>query len=112
MNDTWLLITIVLAGMATYLTRLAFLLGFALRATPERFRSPLRYVPAAVLGALIAPAVLLMPETQSLTWENPRLWAGLIALVVAWLSRSVLLTIISGMSALWSLQWILSRISP
>ena len=112
MNDTWLLITIVLAGIATYLTRLSFLTGRTLRATPDRFRLPLRYVPAAILGALIAPAVLLIPETQSFSWENPRLWAGLVALAVAWLSRSVLLTIVSGMTALWLLQWLWSHWNP
>lgn len=112
MSDVWLLVTIVAAGMATYLTRLSFLTGAVSRATPDRLRPLLRYVPAAVLGGLIAPAIVLAPETQAFGWDNPRLWAGLTALCVAWLSRSVFLTIVSGMSALWSMQWALSTFSP
>jgi len=37
--------------------------------------------------------------------ENTRLLAGLVAILVAWVSRSTLVTIIAGMLALFVLQW-------
>ena len=38
--------------------------------------------------------------------DNPRLPAALFAIIVAWLSRSVLATIAGGLAAMWCLNWI------
>jgi branched-subunit amino acid transport protein len=37
---------------------------------------------------------------------NARLLAGLLAIVVAWRTRSAMLTIIVGMLALWGILWL------
>lgn len=105
MGDIGLLILIFIAGFATYLTRLSFIAGVAFWQIPERLRSILRFVPASILAAMIAPAIVLVPESQAFSLDNPRLWAGLIALAVALFFRSVLGTIVSGMLALWAFQW-------
>jgi branched-subunit amino acid transport protein len=41
---------------------------------------------------------------------NPRMLAGLLAAVVAWKSRSAVLTIVVGMLALWLVTWLIPLI--
>ena len=64
----------------------------------------LRFIPPAVLAAIAAPAFLLVDDAIDVTTDNLRLFAGLLAYLVAWRTKSVLWTIISGMVALWILQ--------
>jgi len=66
----------------------------------------LRYVPAAVLSAIIAPELALPGGALDLTVGNERLVAGLLAILIAWRTRNVLLTVAIGMVALWLLQLI------
>lgn len=99
----WLLWTTVLAaGIGTYLIRLSFLALFERRGTvPPRLGRALRYVPAAVLAALVVPALVLAGgETGTPTFTPLRLLAGALAALVAWRTGSVLWTIVSGMVAL------------
>lgn len=56
--DPTTLLTIVLMGLATYSTRLAGLFLVSRVPATGRLRSALDAVPAAVLTALVAPAVL------------------------------------------------------
>ena len=95
------------------------LLTFAIRLLPivllERIEIPLlvqralRFVPTAVLSAIIFPELLAPGGKFDLSLGNARLLAGLIAIVVAWRSKNVLLTIGVGMAALWVLQGIIGR---
>lgn len=104
MSTTVLLLTMAACGLATFLIRLSFIaFGHHLPDDP-RIALVLRYVPPAILGALIAPEIFVFGGSPSLTPDNPRLWAALVALVVARLTRSVLATIAAGMLALWAAQ--------
>ncbi len=42
--------------------------------------------------------------TLNVSPGNPRLLAGALAVVIAWRTKNALLTILSGMAALWILQ--------
>lgn len=96
-------VAIVLIGIGTFAVRASFLL-FADRvaAVPVAVQDALRMVPAAALAALVAPAVL-RPDGE---WDpfGPRAAAALIALVVAWRTRSALATIVVGLVAVVVLQ--------
>jgi len=72
---------------------------------PEVVLRALRFVPPAVLSAIIVPAVFY-PDGEQLMWglDNPRLIAAVIAILVAWRLKNLLLTIVVGMVALWVLQ--------
>lgn len=88
----------VILGLAvvTYLNRFSFLGLLAGRTVPEWVARPLRYVPSAVLPALVAPMVLLERETGALT--APHQWfAAAAAILVGALSRNMLLTIVVGL---------------
>lgn len=105
MTALWL--TILAAGAITYATRLSFILLFERLAVPEWLRRALRFAPPAVLSAIILPELLLQEGTLNFSYENPRLLAGLVAILVAWRTRNVLLTLLVGMGTLWALQAIL-----
>ena len=98
----WL--TIIASGGVTYALRLSFIVLLGRVALPEVLRRGLRFVPPAVLAAIILPELVLRQGRLDLAPANPRLLAGLLAGVIAWRTRNVLLTIGVGMAGLWLLQ--------
>ena len=100
--NLWL--TIIASGGVTYAIRLSFIVLLGRVALPEVLRRGLRFVPPAVLAAIILPELVLRQGNLDLSPANPRLLAGLLAGVIAWRTRNVLLTIGVGMAGLWLLQ--------
>ena len=94
---------IVAVGLINYASRLSFIAFFARRSMPPLLARALRYVPAAMLTALIVPMIVL-PWSGDGTF-SPKVAAALIAGAVAWVTRSTPRTIAAGMAALWLLQW-------
>lgn len=75
---------------------------------PARLEKSLRYVPPAVLTAIIVPAVLIPSGDKIVvSYTNPYLVAALFAFVMGWFSKNLLLTIVLGMIAFWTWQWVL-----
>ncbi|HUI71577.1 MAG TPA: AzlD domain-containing protein [Spirochaetia bacterium] len=103
--NPWL--TMLLAGLLTYGIRLSFIALLGRITVPDWFRRALRFVPAAVLSAIIVPGLFDRGGTMDFSARNPQLWAGILAVAVAWRTKSVLLTIAGGMVALLALQLIL-----
>ena len=103
MANIWLTITI--AGLLTFLTRLSFFILLDHWQPPELLRRGLRYVPPAVLSAIIFPELLMHDGTLFLSPLNFRLIAGLAAVLVGWRTRNIFLTIAVGMAVLYALQW-------
>lgn len=101
--EIWLLI--LLSGAITFSHRASFImLGSRLRLPPLLQRS-LAYIPPAVLAAIVAPAVL----TDSGIAVGPfdvRQLALLGAGIVAWRTRSLLVTFVTGMALLWVLAFL------
>ena len=94
-------------GLITYAIRLSFIvLGERGQVSPV-FQRGLKYVPTAVLSAIILPELLQPGGTLDISLGNARLLAGLIAALVAWRTKNVLATIGAGMGTLWILQIIL-----
>jgi len=93
---------LIFAGMAlvTYFTRYAMIAALG-REMPSLLRHWLRYVPVAVLAALIAPAALAPQGELELGLHA---WAVLAGAAVAWRTRNVLLTILGGVAAFWLLR--------
>ena len=97
--------TVILAvGALNYLSRLSFIALFARRTLPPLLARALRYVPAAMLTALILPMVIDWHGTPA-DFTTPRVAATLIAAAMAFATRSTLATLGAGMFALWLLQW-------
>jgi branched-subunit amino acid transport protein len=103
-------IVIVVVGVLNYVSRLSFIAFFASRSVPPPLARALRYVPVAMLSALIVPLVLPGPPLVVPAVPTPKVVAALVAGVVAWLTHSTLKTLIAGMLALWLLQALAARI--
>jgi branched-subunit amino acid transport protein len=105
--DTVVWAAVVLAGVGTYAIRASFLFLFErLGGVPSRAQTALGMVPAAVLSALVVPAVLAPEETVVLL-GNDRLVAAVVAALVAWYTESILATIVVGLVALVGLGLLL-----
>ncbi|MBM3126528.1 MAG: AzlD domain-containing protein [Chloroflexi bacterium] len=98
----WLIL--LLGGLITFGLRFSLIYLFGRFEVPGTMRRALHYVPPAVLAALIFPELFLNNGEFSITALNPRLLAGLIAILTAWYSRNTLVTITTGMIALFLLQ--------
>jgi branched-subunit amino acid transport protein len=100
-------IVMLLGGLLTFGMRLSFIYLLGRIHVPDAVRRALRFVPPAVLSALVLPA-LLMPSGQlDIGLANHRWLAGIVAILVAWRTRSVVLTILAGVAALLLLQLLL-----
>jgi len=97
-------VTISLAGLVTFLLRWSFLALVDSLELPATIRHALRFVPVAVFSAIVWPAILIQQDTIVWPTENLRLWAAAAAALVAWRTRSVLYTIVTGMAAFWLLS--------
>ena len=104
MSTTGLWLTILAVGIGTFALRLSFIEMWKWLRVPPLLMQALNFVPAAVLAALVLPALLRSGGSIDVTFDNLRLYAGLVALAVAWYTRSMLLTLATGMAALWLLQ--------
>ena len=94
----------LLGGLITFLIRFSFIYLFGRFELPETIRKALHYVPPAVLSAIVFPELFLPNGALNLSLDNTRLLAGLVAILVAWLSRNTLITIVAGMLALFLLK--------
>lgn len=94
----WLVI--VSMGLVTFALRLSFLMLNGRLVFPPLVRRALRYVPYAVLAALVVPALFAAREAD-FTLQPTRLFAALVGAVVAWRTSSVILTLVLGMATLW-----------
>lgn len=97
----WL--TILAAGLITYALRLSLVDALGKIKLPMLLVRGLRFVPPAVLTAIIVPELVLHGGQLDLSLGNPRLLAGVLAAVVARVSKSVVFTVVAGMVALWLL---------
>ncbi len=105
MSNPWLVMIFV--GALTFATRLSFIVILDRWQTPDTFRRALRFVPVAVLTAIFVPELLMPLGEIDISLSNARLFAGLIAMFVAWKTKNIVLTIIAGMGILLLLQWFL-----
>jgi branched-subunit amino acid transport protein len=98
---------IVAVGAATYLVRLSFIYLFGrIDEVPPAVTRALRYVPAAVLTAIVVPAVVSVEPTVVGTLTRDRFLAGVVAALVAWYTEDVTATIVVGLVALWVVRFV------
>ncbi|MGF6392308.1 AzlD domain-containing protein [Pseudomonas plecoglossicida] len=108
MSETAQWISFLLIGAGTFAIRLSFIQFHGVLRLPPLLRRALVYVPASVLAALVLPAVVLQDPQAGFAWSNPQIPAAIIAGVVAWRTRSTLLTLAVGMATLWAFKyWLL-----
>jgi branched-subunit amino acid transport protein len=97
----------LILGMAlvTFATRYSMIAVIGRGPLPGWARQALAYVPPAVLAAIVAPGIFAPQGTIAVGLANTQLIAGIVAMLVAWRWRNVVLTISSGLLTLWLLRW-------
>ena len=101
--DAWL--TVIFCGLVTFAVRASFIVLPPDTQVPVWLRGGLKYVAAAVLPALIAPDVLYRELAPGEIVNLYRVVAALLAILVAYRTRSIFGTMASGMAILWLLKW-------
>lgn len=95
---------VLIVGMAavTFVTRYPVMAYFGRLEMPETILQALRFVPPAVLTAIIVP-MMVMPDGEQIAINatNPALFGGAAAALVAWRTQSLPLTIGAGMAIFW-----------
>lgn len=104
MDNIWLVMLI--GGLITFGIRFSLIYLFGKFEIPQTLQKALHYVPPAVLSAIIFPELFIQDGSLNLQLTNIRLLAGIIAIITAWLTRSIMITILVGMAALFILGWL------
>lgn len=99
-------IVFIIVGMAlaTFLTRFGCLILFRYIGIPSLLEGWLKYVPTAILTALIMPALLLPKGYLDISLHNHYLLAGIVAAIVAYKSRNIIATIGLGIMVMLSMR--------
>jgi branched-subunit amino acid transport protein len=95
-------------GLLTFATRLSFIALLEHIRLPSLVQRSLRFVPIAVLSAIIVPDLAYQNDVLLLTPLNPRLVAGIVAAGMAYFTKNVIWTILAGLTAFWLVSWLLA----
>ncbi len=101
---TWL--AIVAIGLITYTIRLSFILLLDRWTIPEPLMRSLRFVPPSVFAAIVLPEIFNGSGAGVPPLHNPRLISALVAALVAWKTKSIVLTLLAGFAVLFLVQWL------
>ena len=104
MDTTFVWALIAVLTLISFVSRASFILLLPRVTLPRGVQRGLRFVPAAVFTALIAPDVFLSSGALDLGPSNPKAAAAVLAGAVAWRTRNTLATILAGMAALHLLR--------
>ena len=102
--NIWLVF--LLGGLLTFGMRFIFIYLLGRFEIPETMRRALRFVPPAVLTAIVVPELLIRSDHIDMSFTNFRLLAGIVAVLLAWKTKNTLLTIVGGMLALLLLEFL------
>ena len=101
---TWT--SVFIAGFITYLTRMGMITLIDKDVFNESFRKILSYVPSVVFPSIIFPGILLDDYGTLVTIIDPKIYGALIAIIVGYFSKNVILTILSGLTSYWFLIFV------
>lgn len=101
----WTVVAAVALGTWAFRVSFVFLFGY-LDEVPAWVDRTLRFIPPAIIVAIIAPRLLLTDGSLAVTLANERLVAGAAAFVVAWVTEDIFATIVAGMVVLWALVFL------
>ena len=101
----WLII--IISGLITYFLKFSMISLIKKDMLSEKTRILLSYVPSAVFPALIFPAVLLENSGYFVSYNDPKIIAILVAILVGYFSKKIIATIISGLFSYWIIIFLL-----
>jgi branched-subunit amino acid transport protein len=102
---TWF--SIIVSGIVTYFSRMAMVALIDRDMLGTKVKEVLNYVPAAVFPAIIFPGVFFNDFGSLVEITDPKIYGAIIALIVGFFSRSVIATILSGLSSYWFIVFVI-----
>ena len=96
---TWL--SIIVAGILTYFTRMTMIALVSRDMLGDRIKAVLAYVPSAVFPAIIFPAIFINDYGTFVEMNDPKIFGAIVAIIVGYFSRNVIATILSGLISYW-----------
>ncbi len=99
---------LLVAGMAavTFLVRYPVLALVSRVTLPQVMLDGMKFIPPAVLAAIIAPAMFMPAGLLDLSLSNAYLIASIAAGLIAWRWRNLLATIVLGMAIFLFWRWL------
>jgi branched-subunit amino acid transport protein len=98
MDQTSIFITILGMNVVTFLPRLLPVLLLSSKRLPPLMVAWLRFVPVAVLAAMLLPSLVVNEARLDFSSSNLFLWAAIPTFLVAWKTRSLFGSVIVGMT--------------
>ena len=95
------LLLLIGMGLVTYLPRLLPLLLLSQRQLPQWLIEWLELIPAAILAALLAPALFIDAPSGQLDLMRPEFWVAIPTFLFALCTRSLGGTVLAGMLLYW-----------
>lgn len=107
MNNEYFWTSIIGLSIGTLLIRVSFFFLLGKIKIPKRVERAFAYIPAAVLPALVGPSVVLHKGSISALAGHERLLALVIATIACYLTKSVLVAIVTGLGSLFLITMLL-----
>jgi branched-subunit amino acid transport protein len=105
--DPWTLLTIVLLGCITVITRGFFFISSKPWTLPHWAQRGLQYAPIAALAAVVIPEIVTTQGVFITTWQDARLFAAFAGMAWFFWKRGVLGTIVCGTAVYLPLRLLL-----
>jgi branched-subunit amino acid transport protein len=106
--NTKIIPIIIAMGIVTYIPRWLPLFILSRRRLPSWLVIWLDFIPAAILSALILPAIITAGTPRQLAWNRIELWVAIPTLLFALKTRSLAGTVLFGMA----IYWLVSQFFP
>ena len=90
---------IIICGIITFLIRFIPMSGMIPKELSASTKNSFKYIPLAVLTPIIVNDLSIIENNNLFLIENYKLYAGLIAIIVAFITNNILATISIGMAS-------------
>jgi branched-subunit amino acid transport protein len=107
MDNQYFWTSIIGLGIGTLLIRVSFFFLLGKIQIPKKVERAFAYIPAGVLPALVGPSVVLHKGSIHVLAGHERFLALIIATIACYLTKSVLVAIITGLGSLFAITMVL-----
>ena len=94
---------IIYAGIITFVTRFSMIFLLKKDILNDKAKKILSFVPAAIFPAIIFPPIFLDDNGTVDLENNPKILAATFAIIIGYLSKNIIATILAGLISYWFL---------
>ena len=100
-------ITIIIAGLINYLSRLGSVLIINPNKMNNTTKNILNYVPSAVFPSIIFPSIFFNQDGSIVDFNDPKIIAISIAFAIGIISKNLIATILAGLISFWTIIFLI-----